>query len=264
MATMKTELFKADPENPRTTYDEDENDRLGDDMQARGVLVLLLVKPDGTIIDGWRRWLAAKRKGIKELPVIIVEKALTATETRGIQIATAIHRADLSGHEKAVGCAKLMSINPRWQLQDLAKFLHLSPGTITKLLSVSKCSVPWQQALAAGRVSTNDCYAASGLPEAEQNALLTQKLAGATRDEIVQAARRKNRKGNSPAVKLTRVKLLLQSGVNIIASGAGLSLDELIESLGQAQSEAKKARSQDQDIKSFQAVMYAKQKKRGV
>ena len=69
MATMQMKpvgFFKADPKNPRTSADETDLDHLGDDMLARGVLVPLLAKPDGTIIDGWRRWLAAQRKSIKE------------------------------------------------------------------------------------------------------------------------------------------------------------------------------------------------------
>jgi hypothetical protein len=53
----------------------------------------------------------------------------------------------------------------------------------------------------------------------------------------------------------------LSSGVSIVASGAELSLDDLVDSLGQAQKEARKARDQGQDIKSFQAVMAAKSKK---
>lgn len=184
------EWFKPDPNQPRKKTVAEELDRLGDDMLARGVLVPLLARLEGDhgiIIDGWRRWLAAMRKGIKELPVIITDKALTPTEIRGIQIATAIHRSDLSGHEKAMACNELRIMNPEWQLQDLADFLHQSPPTITKLLSVQKCSPAWQQALAAGRVTVGDCYAASSLPEAEMAALLALKLSGASRDDIVHA-----------------------------------------------------------------------------
>jgi ParB family chromosome partitioning protein len=52
--------------------------------------------------------------------------------------------------------------------------------------------------------------------------------------------------------------------VCIVASGNGLSLDDLIESLGEAQKEAKKARDQGLDAKTFQAVLRDKSKKRGL
>ena len=173
-------------------------------------------------------------------------------------------RSDLTDNEKWLTCKELRDANPQWQLQDLATHLHLSPGTITKLFSPAKCSVAWQQALAAGRVSIGDCYAASGLPEAEQAALLALKLSGASRDDIVHAGR-KSRNGNTPSVKVTRMRLQLpQSGVCIVASGAGLSLDDLIESLGEAQREAKKARDQGLDARTFQAVMKDKSKKGSV
>ena len=78
--------FHPDPDNPRKDFDPVELDRLGDDMVARGVLVAVLAKPEGTIIDGERRRRAAKMKGIKELPVIVTDRP--EREIRGIQLAT--------------------------------------------------------------------------------------------------------------------------------------------------------------------------------
>ena len=257
--------LRPDPDQPRKQFDEDEIDRLGDDMLARGILIPLLVRLEGNqliIVDGGRRWLAAGRKGIKELPVIITDKIHTPAELRGIQIATAIHKSDLTASDMWVAGNELMELNPAWQLTDLAKFLHLSPSAITKQMSPSKCSAAWQKALADGLVGIGDCYVASGLPEAEQAALLSLKLSGASRDEIVNAVR-KSRNQPAKAVKLTRVKCLLpSSGVSIIASGAELSLDALVQAFSEAQKEAKKALNQGQDIKSFQAVMTAKNKNR--
>lgn len=268
MPTLQTrprDWFKPDPKQPRTSYDEDEVNRLGDDMLARGVLVPLLARPEGNhgiIIDGWRRWLAAGKKGINELPVIIAEKGQTEMEVRGIQIATAIHRADLTGFEKWMACKELLSLNPDWQLADLAKFLHLGASTITKLMSPSKSSKAWQAALANGQVGIGDCYAASGLPEEEQDRLLAKKLAGASRDEIAQVGRQ-HRNGIKTSVRVTRVNFTLPtSGVRLVVSGAGQSLDELHDSLSEAQREVRRARDQGQDIKSFQAFMAAKSKKR--
>jgi len=244
------EFFKADPKNPRTSYDDGEIDRLGDDMLARGVLVPLLARPDGTIIDGWRRWLAAQRKAIKELPVIITDRP--ENEIRGIQLATVFHRADLTGHEKWTACSELMCMNPGWQLKDLAEFLHLGAPAITKIVSVSKCSLPWQEALAAGRVSIGDCYAASGLPEAKQAELLSQKLAGASRDDIVRASR-KSRKGNTPSVKVSKVKIAMPQATLVI-SGKELTMSGLVELLAETLKEARKAAEQ-YDVKTWQSMM---------
>lgn len=39
-------------------------------VAAHGILTPLLVAPDGTIIDGWRRWNAAKATGLTEVPCV--------------------------------------------------------------------------------------------------------------------------------------------------------------------------------------------------
>ena len=177
MSTMQmksTGFFKADPKNPRQSADEKGLDHLGEDLLARGVLVPLLAKPDGTIIDGWRRWLAAERKGIKELPVIITDKP--EMEIKGIQLATVFHKADLTGYEKWLACAELMCMNPGWQMKDLADFLHVDPSSVTRILSPSRCTPAWQEALKGGKVGISDCYAASKLPEKDQAGLLALKL----------------------------------------------------------------------------------------
>jgi ParB family chromosome partitioning protein len=252
-------FFKINPQ-VRKCFDEADLLRLGESMKVKQ-LQPVLAQPDGTLIAGERRFRAAKLVGLATLEVIITEKPLSETEIRLIQLTENIQRASLSGHEKWQGCVELVRMN-QWQQKALAEHLHLSESAVSKLLSPSKCSGSWQEALAAGRVGISDCYAASGLPEADQAALLTLKLSGANRDAIVHAGR-KSRNGNTPSVKVTRVKCQLPSGVCIVASGNGLSLDDLIESLGEAQKEAKKARDQGLDAKTFQSVMKDKSKKRG-
>jgi hypothetical protein len=145
-------------------------------------------------------------------------------------------------------------------MKDLAEFLHVDPSTVTRLVSPSRCSPEWQDALKDGRVGVSDCYAASKMPESEQVSLLGLKLSGASRDAIEHVGRTK-RNGNTPSVKLSRVKCLLPSGVMIVVSGEGLSLDDLIDSLGEAQRQAKKAREQNLDVRTFQAVLKDKSKK---
>jgi ParB family transcriptional regulator, chromosome partitioning protein len=53
------DFFKPDPGNPRQSCTEDELRALGELLKKKQV-VPVLAKPDGTIIDGWHRWQAAK------------------------------------------------------------------------------------------------------------------------------------------------------------------------------------------------------------
>lgn len=249
-----TDSLHPDPAQPRKTFDETELDRLGADLAFRGVLVPLLIKPDGTIIDGERRWRAAKRRGIKDLPVITTEKALQDKELRGIQLATVFHREDLSGYERWTACAELMCMNPGWKIQDLTDFLHLDPSMGTRLLSPSRCIPAVQEALKEGKIGISTCYAMSkcATPE-EQAKMLAAALNGATRDQLEQAVR-KSRNGAAATVKLSRVKIAMPQGASVVVSGADLSMSELVELLAETLKEARKAAEQ-YDVKTFQSMM---------
>lgn len=253
--TMKsTSQLKPDPNQPRKVFDDAELDRLGDDLLARGVLVHLLVLPCGTIIDGERRWRAAQRKGIKELPVSVIDKSVAEAELQGIQLATVFHKVDLTPHEKWQALVRLKELHPAWSMKEFAEFLHIEPSTLTKLQSPSKCVAEVQDALRNGKIGMSDCYEISRAPAEQQGELLRLKLAGMSRDGLAEQAR-KQRTVAGPQVRIKRIACPLPSGLCISVSGKEFSLEDLIEALGEAQKEAKKAREQKLDVKTWQCVM---------
>jgi ParB-like chromosome segregation protein Spo0J len=252
--------FKPDHQELARHDDAEEIRRLGEDMLAKGQLQAVGATDDGRVIFGHGRWLAARAVGIRTLEVKLWPASLPDTQFKLIRAAENLQRKELKHHLKWLLCTDLMACNPTWQLKDLAEALHLDPSMLTRLLSPSKCIPAWQEALKDERVGISDCYAASKLPPEEQAELLALKLSGASRDTIEQAGRKKRTTGSS-TVRLSRIKAVLPSGVVIVASGAGLTLNDLIESLGEAQREAKKAREQGLDARTFQAVLRDKAKK---
>ncbi len=218
----------------------------------------VLARPDGVLIAGERRLRAAKLVGLPTLDVIITDEPLTETQIKVIQLTENVQRADLTGFEKWQACEELLRINPQWMAKDLAEHLHLDPSMVTRLLSPSRCIKGWQDALREGKAGVSDLYAASKLPEAGQVELLALKLSGASRDAIEQAGKKK--RTAAPTVRLSRVKVALTSGVQIVVSGEGISLDEVIESLAEAGKEARKAREQSLDVRTWQRVMADKSK----
>jgi ParB/RepB/Spo0J family partition protein len=254
-------VLKPDPDNPRKQADPEYIGRLAADIKLRGVVVPLLIRPDDVIIDGWCRWLAALPAGLDTLPCIVTAQQLTPGGVLAMQLATVMHRADISGGEKWQACERLRALNPAWQQKDIASALSLSESMIVRLLSPGRCIAAAQEALLAGRIGISDCYAISKLPEDQQAGLLALKLSGASRDAIEQAGRKRRNGSTAAAVRLSRIKAVLPSGVSIVASGEALSLDDLIESLGEAQKEARRAREQGLDAKTFSAVMRDKARK---
>jgi len=234
-------------ENPqvRLSYDEEELRLLGESLKKRQ-LQPILIRPDGTIIAGHRRYRAAKLVGLESLEAIIIEDDLSPSEIRGIQLTENIHRADLNGYEKWIAVHELMTINPTWQQKEVAEHLKLDAGQITRILSPSKCIPAIQEALKAGKLTTSHCYKASQMKPEDQEAYLALILSGASREEQEKKTRKRS---EAPAVRASKIKCPLPSGAVVTVAGDGLSLDDMIETLNEAIKMAKKARDQGLDSK---------------
>jgi ParB family chromosome partitioning protein len=252
MVKKTVSWFKAKPQ-ARKQFDEKELRQLGESLKVRQLQPLVCL-PDGTIIAGERRYRAALLIGMTELEVKIIDDPVTEAECKRLQFTENMLRQDLTGSEQWQGCVELLRLNPNWTQKDLAEKLHIDPSMVIRLLSPSKCVKSVQAAFAENRIGISDCYAISRLSEAEQEAALAMKLNGASRDELASHARRQ-KSGGKPNVRMSRVKCELGGGVSIMVTGTSLGLDEVIDALGMAQKEARKARDQNLDVKTFSAVM---------
>ena len=103
------DLIKASPYQPRTVFDEDSLSDLSASIANRGVVQPLLVRPSGggfELIAGERRWRAAQKAGLHEVPVVIRD----ADDQMAAEIAMIenIQRHDLSIIEEAEGYRRLI------------------------------------------------------------------------------------------------------------------------------------------------------------
>lgn len=260
LETKPLAWFKIAPQ-ARREFDETKLLELGAALKDRQ-LQAVLAKPDGTLIAGERRYRAAKLVGLPTLDVVITEEPLTDTQVKVIQLTENLHRADLHDSEKWRACQELLQINPGWGNKDLAAHLKLGESTITKYLAPSRCIPEVQQALVAGQIGITAAYEISRVAADQQAELLRLKLSGTSRDGLAEHVRKQKREA-TPQVRVKRIACPLPSGVGIVVTGEELSLDDLIEALGVAQKEAKKAREDGLDAKTFSAVMKDKARKGG-
>ena len=105
-------ITKVEPnrEQPRKNFDEDALEELADSIKQFGLLQPILVQDRKTyyeIIAGERRWRAAKKAGLKEVPVII--KNLTEQEIVEIALIENIQREDLNPIEEAQAYKRLLT-----------------------------------------------------------------------------------------------------------------------------------------------------------
>ena len=263
MATTLTskllDFFKPDPGNPRKSCNAEELRELHDSLSKKQ-MVPLLAKPDGTIIDGWRRWCAAKLDGKPEcVDVIITDEPLTPAQIKEIQLVTALHRADLKPYEQFLGLRDWAALNPGATAKGLSNRIDRDPSTLLRILSLAKCIQPVQQAAADGKLGPSEWYAISKVStEAEQQAMLAAKLAGENRDQLERRGR-KLRNGESSGVKVNRLKIPLgPQGRSVTIAGSNLSLSDAIEILQETLRLAKKAQGENLDGKTWVQVMKQK------
>lgn len=102
--------IEPDKNQPRTNFSENSMLELENSIREYGVLQPLLVRPmsDGgyIIVAGERRWRAARRAGLSEVPVII--KSLSDEEAAAIALIENLQREDLDPIEQARGIKRLM------------------------------------------------------------------------------------------------------------------------------------------------------------
>jgi ParB family transcriptional regulator, chromosome partitioning protein len=106
------EFVRTNPLNPRKTFAESELDELADSIKSKGIIQPLVVRakadtPDVyELIAGERRWRAAQRAGLHEVPIVIIE--VGDKEALELAIIENIQRSDLSALEEAAGYEQLM------------------------------------------------------------------------------------------------------------------------------------------------------------
>ncbi|MDJ0857498.1 MAG: ParB/RepB/Spo0J family partition protein [Dinoroseobacter sp.] len=106
------EMLRANPDQPRRSFGEEDLDNLTASISEKGILQPLIVRPDPEITEGFqivageRRWRAAQRARLHTVPVLIRE--LSDTEVLEVAIIENIQRADLNPVEEASGYKQLM------------------------------------------------------------------------------------------------------------------------------------------------------------
>lgn len=164
------EFLRSNARNPRKTFADDELDDLARSIQERGIIQPILVRTMPGMIDvyeivaGERRWRAAQRAGLHEVPIILVE----ANDKDALEIAIVenVQRADLNALEEAAGYEQLMSEFNYTQL-DLSKVIGKSRSHVANTLRLMKLPESVRRSVAAGELSAGHARALLALDDPE-------------------------------------------------------------------------------------------------
>jgi ParB family chromosome partitioning protein len=162
------ELFPS-PEQPRRRFDDAKLGELADSMKSHGVIVPLVVRPrpEGGyfLIAGERRWRAAQRAGLHEVPVVVqdIEQG-TALERALIEN---IQRADLGPLEEATAYQRLAEEFGLTQ-EAIAERVGKDRSTIANAIRLLKLPPPVRQLVEDDRLSMGHARALLALDEPAQ------------------------------------------------------------------------------------------------
>ncbi|HEX7842473.1 MAG TPA: ParB/RepB/Spo0J family partition protein, partial [Kofleriaceae bacterium] len=159
------ELYPS-PEQPRRKFDEAKLAELAESMKAHGVIVPLVVRPrrEGGyfLIAGERRWRAAQRAGLHEVPVVVqdVEQG-TALERALVEN---LQRADLGPLEEAAAYHRLVEEFGLTQ-EAIAERIGKDRSTIANSIRLLKLPPPVRQLVEDDRLSMGHARALLALDE---------------------------------------------------------------------------------------------------
>ena len=159
---VPVEKIYPNPNQPRKSFQEEKLIELANSIKTKGIVQPLIVrKKKGTkesfeIVAGERRWRAAQRAQIHELPVII--KEFTDIEVLEIAIIENVQRADLNPIEEALGYKNLMENFDHTQ-DGLSKEIGKSRSHIANLLRLLNLPSPVQELLISGQLTAGHARA---------------------------------------------------------------------------------------------------------
>lgn len=184
------------PEQPRRHFDEEALDELARSIAARGLIQPIFVRPHGhgyQIVAGERRWRAAQRARLHEVPVIVRE--LSDVETLEIALVENIQRKDLNAIEEAEGYARLIREFGHTQ-EALGRIVHKSRSHVANLLRLLELPSSVRQMMMEGGLEMGHARALIGAPDVERLArqVVEKGLSVREAEKLAREAKPGNRK----------------------------------------------------------------------
>jgi ParB family chromosome partitioning protein len=204
-----TSSLRPNARNPRRMFSEDELDELTASLRERGMIQPIVARPvrgapDAyEIIAGERRWRAAQRAGLHEVPVVIID----ATDEESLQVAIIenVQRADLNPLEEAEGYRALMEDYSHTQ-DDIAKMVGKSRSHVANTLRLLKLPPSIRAYIFKGKLDAGHARMLVGQPNAEK---LAEEIVarGLNVRQVEEIARQESgRNGKSPSRKRSAEK----------------------------------------------------------
>jgi len=180
LKTIAIDRIRPGKFQPRTRMDEVALSELADSIKEQGVMQPILVRAiDGgryEIIAGERRWRAAQRAGLREVPALV--KEVSDHNALALALIENIQREDLNPLEEAMGLARLIDEFGLTH-EAAAKAVGRSRSAVTNLLRLTQLAKPVQDQLMSGALEMGHARALLALSTPQQSIAATRVVGGA-------------------------------------------------------------------------------------
>jgi len=175
LQTIAIDRLQPGKYQPRTKMDETALNELADSIREQGLMQPILVRAVGNarfeIIAGERRWRAAQKAGLKEVPALV--KNVPDNAALALALIENIQREDLNPLEEAQGIARLIEEFGLTH-EAAAKAVGRSRSAVSNLLRLTQLAKPVQDYLMQGALEMGHARAMLALPAPQQSMTATR------------------------------------------------------------------------------------------
>ncbi len=201
---VPVEFLRPSARNPRRNFVEEDLEDLTTSIRERGILQPIIVRSIPGMMDayeiiaGERRWRAAQRAELHDVPVLLVE----ADDREALEIAIVenVQRTDLNAIEEAAGYERLIAEFGYTQ-NDLARVIGKSRSHVANTLRLSKLPEPVRKLVSEGAVSAGHARALLSVsdPEFMAQKIIDDGLSVRDIERIVQEEARGETRSSAPS-----------------------------------------------------------------
>ncbi|MBX3314627.1 MAG: ParB/RepB/Spo0J family partition protein [Actinobacteria bacterium] len=163
---LSVSQIEPNPHQPRTQFDEEALVSLTASIAELGVLQPVLVRPAGSdrfeLIAGERRWRAAKRAGLQNIPAVV--RHIDDTASLEQAVVENLHRQDLNALEEAAAYTQLIE-DFNLSHDDVARRVGKSRSSVSNTLRLLHLSPGIQRLVVDGQLTAGHARALLGTPD---------------------------------------------------------------------------------------------------
>jgi len=209
---------------PRKNFDEENLNDLVNSIKERGIIQPIIVRKSEDqiskyeIIAGERRWLAAQKAGLHEVPVVVTE----ADDLKSLEFAIVenVQRHDLNPLEEAQGYQRLIN-EFSYDQEKVSKFIGKSRSHVSNCLRILSLPNEVLKLIEDKRLSSGHAKILVGLDNASfvANKIVEKKLSVRQAENFVKIFKLKknyNKKSKDPNLKSLELSIIEKIGLNVI------------------------------------------------